>query len=222
MVAQQGLYIPGLALSISKMVLFFLSFFSPSSSSSFCYCPWCPERLSGGALKYSIPNEMWLVLPCCSISSWWIGHSGKEAKKKKKARPLFDELHRLSKSMEEAVQFSPSQSRKEDHTFLLRHRTIVDNYLVESPGRWHLQHTVSGRHTTHIWLSKCNGAIVLMLAMEVLPPLGEKKAILKNNVGRHMQMSGSHKCFQVMENSLFFRSCRSARSEVSVLRFSKV
>lgn len=165
-------------LSICETVRFFLS---SSSSSSLCCCPWCPERLSGGALKHNIPNEMWLVSPCCSISTWWDGRSGERRckKKKKTAGPPLDELHWLSKSTEGAVQFSPSHWRKEEHTFPRRQRTIVDNYLVKSPGRWHLQHTASGRHTTDIWLSKCNGAIVLMLATEATASSGGKEQFKK-------------------------------------------
>lgn len=157
------------------------SFFLSSSSSSLCCCPWCPECLSGGALKHNIPNEMWLVSPCCSISTWWDGRSGERRCKKntKTAGPPLDELHWLSKSTEGAVQFSPSHWRKEEHTFPRRQRTIVDNYLVKSPGRWHLQHTASGRHTTDIWLSKCNGAIVLMLATEATASSGGKEQFKK-------------------------------------------
>lgn len=67
-----------------------------------CFFPAAPaaRRLSGGALKHNTPNEMWLVLPYCSIYTGW---DDIEEEMQKCAHLLLDEVWWLSKPKEEAV-----------------------------------------------------------------------------------------------------------------------
>lgn len=103
-----------LCLLVRRRVSFFLFlsfffFFLPLPLMPRAPVLWCSETQR---TKWDVTGVAMLLYFSLVDWTFW----GKMQKKEKKARPFFDELHWLSKFTEEAVQFSPSQSRKKDHT----------------------------------------------------------------------------------------------------------